>query len=289
MADSTQESATKEHVDGLIDFIAQSRPEVTPEPTEAPQVTPEPTKELRDDQGKFAKKDERKTVPYDALHEERQKRKELQRKLENEADERKRLESRFDEVLKTLKPQEELDPFTVQQNQINQINQKFSEDEQQKKQQADQEKKNSEFMTRYREAATEYAQDNPQFTEAYNHLIEARKKELSRLIKDPVRLQHALANDEKTIVEAAFENEENPAQVIYDLSVERGYKPKTEAKQDIKQIEKKIEASKSLGTGGGGGDSDASIDSLTAKDLAVMSDAEFNALVKKHAPRGFVN
>lgn len=82
----------------------------------------------------------------------------------------------------------------------------------------------AETVNWYRQDAYAYAQNEPSFGLAYQHLINDRNAELQRLgVNDANERMRILVAEEKDIVARARANRASPADVIFKLSVGRGF------------------------------------------------------------------
>jgi hypothetical protein len=144
------------------------------------------------------------------------------------------------------------------------------------------------FVENYRKDAGAFEQATPDFKDAYNFLLNSRAAELKAIGYDtPQSLHAALVADEFAIVQMAFERGKSPAQMLYDLANQRGYKKGSAATPDaeagaaaerLATIERGQAAHKSLSnTGGSSGDQE-----MTAEALAAMSLEEFEAWSEKN-------
>lgn len=275
-----------------------------------------------DTDGKGGKdKGEPKHVPLSALQEERAKRKadrlvidELRGKVSN-------FEGRF-AILDKLAPagsvQEEQpaalptveeDIFAVVRHQgetIAQMN-KRAEDEKTAKEASDKAAtEQTTFVNNYKADASAFEGKNPDYKQAYNFLLETRASELVAIGFDDPRsmiaagadpnspevqgaakaLHDALIADEKGIADLAFGKKKSPAEIIYNLAKQRGYKKadgKTPAEpskgsEKLDAIERGQQEHKSL-NGGGGGDAG---DAMSAERLLAMPLDEYEAWVEKN-------
>lgn len=271
MTEQTTESV--EHVDTLLDTPEAEAPETGAE-SEAPSTKEEQTEKPRVE-----------SVPHAALHEERTRRKELERKLTEEASNRTKLEERVNQLTglfaRGQQEEEQMDPLELLARQVGEVtktvNEKLTAEQQAQKQQADE----REFIQKYLASAQAYLKDNPAFGDAYGFLTEARSKELQKIYRDPAKVMEKLLKEEREIVEQAYADERNPAEVLFELAQERGYKQqaKTETPK-LETMDRGLKAAKSLGSGGGKVDSNFALDSISARDLADMSDEEFTRLFK---------
>lgn len=213
---------------------------------------------------------EQKKVPLAALHEERERRKELSAKLE-ESDRRHtadmaKLQERTNIILQSLQqamepPKGSDDPLFIQQfmaanpgvsretaeeaflNEEPNNYLKWRQDRLQKEhgelvqrahkqdQQIKAQQEFGNFVAAYQTQATEFTTATPDFKDAYGWLMQHRDKELVTLgFKDPVQRRQIMQSEEVGIVEQAFRDQINPAQRLYDIAKFRGYKMTEPAK-----------------------------------------------------------
>jgi hypothetical protein len=289
---------TEENTDLVTEIMGEeTKPEAPEEPKVEPKAEEKPAEPVRVEEPK-SEPDVEKKVNHGALHEERERRKELQRKLEQESSERKKLEERVSKMqeLYTAPRQEDVyvDPVEQLKSDIQKVSQKvdgvYEKSESDNK--ADAEKR--EFFQKYTGSVQAFVKDQPDFDPknpdgAYQFLIKSRERELSKIIKDPAKLAQRLAADEQSIVIEAYASEENPAKVMYELAVERGYKKKsaevTQPVKTIEQVDKALEASKSLSPGGQP-DSSSGLEKMSAREIGELSDEEFDRLWKDAERRG---
>lgn len=132
------------------------------------------------------------------------------------------------------------------------------------------------FKAAWQQKAQEYAETNPDFSDAYNYALTSRMKEYEAVGYSKQEAMNLANEDEVAIVAKAFQNDINPAERIYELAKMRGYQrkesaPVTNNKQKFDTLEKGVKASKSIASGGVSTPS-----KLTLEDVASMSDEEFS-------------
>lgn len=280
----------------MTDAIAENKPDfmdaiLGPEKPEeeaaAEQETEEETKPAAKEQEKEEEPDKKVLVPHQAFHEERERRKELQKQLAEAAEREKRWEERMSKLMdmQAKKPEEEqfVDPLQRIETKVNEVVDKVNKTQEQTESEKKATAEHNAFMQRYTSSVNDFTKATPDFTEAYNFLINARGKELADMGLNRQEIAQQLAQDEKLIVSRAFENEKNPGEVLYSLSKGRGYQAKEKApqKKTVEDIDKGLKASKSLGSGGTkAGDKD-DLESLSPADLADMSQDEFDSFFAK--------
>lgn len=232
-----------------------------------------------------------KMVSLAALHEERTRRKTTEadkRKIETELAE---LRGKFSIIEKLQGPQQETQAEVTPETDIFGYAKKTGETvaELQKRLDAQdaQNKDHQErgkLVTNYQTDAAQFSQKNPDFGAAYNHLLASRAAELQALGYDnPQALHDALVQEEMQIATLSFQNGKSPAETIYALAQQRGYKKadpnaKTDAATKLDTIERGQNANKSLSNAGGGGGDDA----MTAAALLKMPNDDFEAWCQKH-------
>lgn len=141
------------------------------------------------------------------------------------------------------------------------------------------------FVDKYKADAATFEQTNTDFKAAYNFLLNARAAELKAIGYDtPETLHNALIADELAIAQMAFERGKSPAEMLYNLANQRGYKKeqaadaKSAAAEKLEAIERGQAANKSLSNAGGSsGDPD-----MTAEALIAMPADEFEAWTNKN-------
>jgi hypothetical protein len=161
------------------------------------------------------------------------------------------------------------------------------------------------FVSNYRNDAAQFEAKTPDFKPAYNFLLASRAQELIRIGYDDPNalaeagaddaevhaarkaLHDALMADERGIAELAFSKKKSPAEIIYGLAQQRGYKKdgakpggdsKPKGDDVLDTIERGQAAHKSLSNTGGGSGEDA----MTAERLISMPLAEFEAWTEKN-------
>lgn len=208
-------------------------------------------------------KEERK-VNYGALHEERQRRKELQSKVEA-------MEGRFNQILQNLQPKEQIP--AIEEDPVRNFDTRIGSVEQMLRQQLENNQRQHQeaaVINSYRQSAAVFAQENPDFNDAYSHFINSRRQELQAMGYAPNEAQNILQQEEFAAAIRAMQNETNPAAMIYEAAKVRGYKKAEPQNSDkMKTIEKGVQASRVSGGSPIAGN-------VTLESLAEMSDEEFS-------------
>jgi hypothetical protein len=248
------------------------------------------------------------TVPYSALHEERQKRKQLGGEVDQLKGQLSEMGGKLAVLLGLQKkpegegdkpagpPKPEDDIFGA----VNDTNSRLAKLEKAREDDAAAAKEDGEratFVSNYRADADAFTKDNADYKDAYNFLLNTRAVELIAIgYDDPAELKKngadletvqaaakalhdALVADEFAIAQMAAGKKKSAASIIYNLAKQRGYK-KADAKPgegegkgaaQLETIERGLNSNKSLNGAGGGADGDE----MTAQRLINMSLSEF--------------
>lgn len=246
-----------------------------------------------------------KTVPHQALHRERERRKAAEEAAANERVRFARADERMNTLMALAKnmpngqpqpktptnPMEEddIDPTTDivaaldQQKRRNAyLNQQLTTDRKTREEHAAE----AQVVNTYKADATRFMQTEPAFADAYKHLIQVRHKQMELMgIGDAAQRNMQFAAEEKALVHAALQQGRSPAQILWDLSVAAGFqKPAAQAQpkqnghqqnvQKLQQQQRGMAAAASLsGAGSAGG-------ALTWAKIADMNQDEFDKLLE---------
>ena len=131
----------------------------------------------------------------------------------------------------------------------------------------------------YQRHAFQFKEQQPDFGDAYQHLLSSRANELKLQGLDDNQIHHTIKAEEQQLALTSFQQNINPAARIYDLAKARGYAPKKAAKEAAKPapvaddpvVEEKKKAA-ALNTNRGNPPKSA----VTDKELANMSGANFD-------------
>jgi hypothetical protein len=223
-----------------------------------------------------------------ALQEERDKRKESSRRLQENEAKIQRMELAFQQVLAKAQPQappppsydeDPLEALRHNQVQLNQALQQQQHNEYQRQQQGMRDQQIQQFVSHCRSKAEEFSKGQPDFYDAYKYLRQKQQDEYRTVGFDDAVIEQMLINDEMAISARAFEDEVNPAERFYNLAKRRGYKPadqKNGENEKFAQHERGIQASKSLSSTPG----KTAKGKVSLESLAQMTDKEIDEFVK---------
>lgn len=219
-ADNGKIELTDQQIDNYFDSRGEENIEVEQkeEKKEVQSIEEKlPIEEKKEEKIEEEKIDDRK-VPYGALHEERSKRKELQRKVET-------MEEAFKKVIEKVSGQEkpeisyEEDPLAYLKDKTEQQDAFIKEQEKGKKEL--EEYRN--LSNKYESHRDDFAKNNPDFQAAFNHLAHSRIDEYLALGYSAEQARIGFNVEQKAIIEKAFSDEANPAERFYNLAKLRGY------------------------------------------------------------------
>lgn len=260
--------------------IPQDAPETEQQAPEQPEQQPEAQAEPQQPETP-------KVVPLAALHEERNRRKELAAELARERAEREALAQRVEERLRAMQeanrpPVPAFDENPAEHlrhklDEVAQTQQMTAQQMQAWQRQQQQAAMQQQLAQRVVAEEQQFAAEKPDYYDAVKHLHSSRIRELTALGLDE---QSAAQRSAAELQEAAFvyaQQGRSPAQVAYQFALAKGYTPKqaqqaADAAQKFEAQAQGVKASKSLGTGG------ATRGRMTAQQLLSMSDREFAAL-----------
>lgn len=272
---------------------------LTSEPAaEAPQVEtpeagaqqPEPDKVETPAEPDKAEPDKQALVPHAALHETREHNKALKAELAE-------LRARFEEFT-APKPEPEapdempdavLDHEAFKEwmgRQFEKANKPVQEVQEQTRQQFEAQQRQAEesrLIAATSQQEKQFAADNPDYFQAYDHLRAARIAELKAMYPSASEEQIAaqIRADTMAVLQGARSDGRNPAEVFYSVAKLRGYsKPAPASDEPSKAVRVKAAqaASASLGDAPGGAPralSIADINNMSESELAALSDDDF--------------
>jgi len=245
--------------------------------SEAPVSEPEPVQEPENKAEPEERTEERKMVDIRALHEERANTRELKARLAQMEREHREAMQRLQSFEKQINPQQqppqfEENPAEYLRGEVETVKKSLE----QTRQQEQQTRQVEAFKSWYAAQAAEFSQKQPDFNEAYETLVRARHEELANagLTRDQA-VQRFWA-EEAELARSAGQTGINPAQLIYQAAVAKGYKPKQQntnapIPKKLENVARGMESARP-NVGGAG-----KLENLTPEWLEQSSDAEFLA------------
>jgi hypothetical protein len=222
-----------------------------------------------------------KTVPLAALHEERQRRKELAAELaqarQATLDLERRVEARLAALTKPKEPEApawDENPAEHLRHQLSQVTQQTQATQAQIEQWQQAQQRQAmvqQLATRVNAAESEFMAQAPDYNDAVTFLRDRRVAELTvlGLEETAARTQSARELSEAALYFA--QQGRNAAEIAYSLAKAKGYTPRNQHPTDQQKFETQAKGAtaRSLGSGG------PAKNNLTAAQLLAMSDDEF--------------
>lgn len=265
--------------------------EAPAEATESPPETPPQEVAEKPEQEK------EKFVPHGAFHEEREKRKDLQRQLarvqQEQAQRDQILNDRLQQIYHAANPPQQLrdpnsdpDPLSAMQHnqqltaqQLANLQNRIAQDDWNAQQAAQ-----TQALVNWAQGqAAEFARETDDFSEAYGFMLERRHGELAAMGLPPQEVKRVLENDEMWIFQTAYQTGRNPGEIVYNMAKANGFQKKIDkpsAETKIETLQKGTQAAKTLGNGG------TSAGMPTPEQIAAMSDDEFAEFKEKLSAKG---
>lgn len=277
-------------------FLAMQSEQPAPEPieTEEPEVEVAEQPEGEGQSEKAPQQGKRPTtVPHQALHEERERRKAVEAEAQKLREERAALNERF-RIINEMQnraqeaPQEEMpdpeqDPLGAIRWQTRELN-RLREEQAQFNQREQQGQQHNTFVRQYQAQAQAFAKETPEFNDAYQHLFTSRVQELMLTGYSQGDAQQLAIRDEEAIARSAMQQGKNPASVMMELAKHRGWQaPAKEDPQEtaVKKVEtaaRGVSTNRSLSSAGGMTGSTE----MTPETALKMSNDEFAAWCDKN-------
>ena len=258
------------------------------ETIEAPQdPTPqEPTAQA--DEPQEPQQPDSRTVPLAALHEERQRRKELAAEVQRIREEQARRDALIEQRLAAIteaRQQAQTPSFDENpaehlrygQQQLQQTVQQIAEANRQAEQQRQQAAVVQQLAGLVQQHEAVFVQSAPDYNDAVTYLRNQRAAELMADGADEVQAAQIAHRELVNLALQRAHQGQNPAEAAYKIAKARGYSPKPTtptAAEKLQTQQRGVAASKTLGSGG------PASNKITAEALASMSDDEFAELTK---------
>lgn len=145
------------------------------------------------------------------------------------------LTARIDQATKPAAPaapDPQTDPLGAMMHQLNNLNEQLQALQQQQVQQQQLTQQEAEFNAFVTEVKTQrdlFQKTTPDFTDAYQHLRNARAADLRDVGVPEDRIAQTLLQDELAVAYNAKQQGKNPAEVMYNMAKRYGYAPKAAA------------------------------------------------------------
>lgn len=270
---------------GETPLEAQETPAAAP--AETPAETPAPAAETPPEPPKEPEKP--KVVPLEALHEARGIQRELREQLRRSEESRASMEKRFSELMERLSPAKPQTP-AFEENPAEHLRTRVEQTQEQLQrlaQSQEQQTREAQFQNWYRAQAAQFSAQQQDFLPAYESFISTRARELQEHGLGQQEITERVRLEERQLAISAAQIGMNPAQMIYQAALAKGYKPaandtapKFDARapspaEKLQNVAEGIKSSKSLSSVPG-----KPSENLTLEYIANLPDHEFAKYAK---------
>ena len=280
------EQLTAEETAAMEAMRAEPAPVAEAEAPAVPVAPQEPAPEAQSEAAEApeATKPPPGMVPQQALHQERERRKEIERQFQETQRTLAEMQARIEAMnappeQPIVVPDPVLQPEAFKQWQIDQIRahaQKLAEVEQ-RSQEAVQE---TQLMQRLNHDVAQFKATTPDYDNAFQHAVKGRQDELAFYGYSQEQIAQQIEVDVRALVQQAYTAGKNPAELFYTYAKMRGYAPQAApAPQAAAQVQAFAEAQRqtqSLAPAGGPSNDGG----MTLEAFAKMSEAEMAAMPK---------
>jgi hypothetical protein len=276
-------------------------PEFSPEELEAAEAGPEdiveqqPAAQPRDDQGRFSRDDAGdegadSKVPYGVLKSERQEHRQTKAALAAKDEELAQVREQLNQIAEMRKrilgeqPQRpeptdrEQDPTGVDylRQRLDQVEAGQHQREQREQAATVQQEEQRLLLAQLHRSEAEFAQQNPDYNQAADHLARSRIAELQAYGVPQHQIGEALQQEIYEITANAIQMGKTPAQLVYEVAQMRGFRPGgQQAANPMFAAIERGQKSKSLSSARGSAPTDPN-----ANAIANMSEAEFESAMR---------
>lgn len=267
----------------------QPQIEEAAEPVAEEQETGEEGQE-RDEKGRF--------VPHGAFHAERERRKEIEGRLNDVLQKQAVLEERWKSIQKPTdeaKADEDPEPdpnkdifahnawLKRQFERERQANEEWRQGQQKTQ---EQQRQDTQIATSWAQSVQKFQQEQPAFPQAAQYLVDMRSQQLAAFGYSEAQINEAINTEVKNATAWAMQQGKSPAEVVFAYAQASGFKPQektqepaktTDLPDQLKKVELAQRSARTIASGGG----KTNADPESPEAIASMSQAEFEAWYSK--------
>lgn len=227
-----------------------------------------------------------KFVKIQALDEQKHKRRAAESEVQRLREQNAVMMDRLNQIVTAQNPQNQVDPndpIAVHDLKLRQTEYELAQlrQRQQSEDYQRQQSENVQGLVNWAQGqATEFLQEKPDFAEAYKHVATNRAAELKAMGLSQQEVRQAIIRDEIWVYEHAHQTGKNPAEVIYQMALNTGYKAGSDGDQKIGTLQRGLKASQNIGTGG------TAVGRPTPEQIAAMSDEQFDEFKRGLSKKG---
>lgn len=237
----------------------------------------------RDEKGRF--------VPHGAFHAERERRKEIEGRLNDVLQKQAVLEERWKSLQKpTEEAKEDSDPEPDPNKDIfahnawlkrqfereRQANEEWRQGQQKTQ---EQQRQDTQIATSWVQSVQKFQQSEPSFPQAAQYLVDMRSQQLAAFGYNEAQINEAINTEVKNATAWAMQQGKSPAEVVFEYAKASGFKSQAQEQQQqtgelpeqLKKVERAQQSARTIASGGG----KAGTDPESPEAIASMSQAEF--------------
>lgn len=224
-------------------------------------------------------------VPLKALQEERHKRAEYERQLQEFQRREQEWAAWAEQMQQQMQPQEQFpepDPETDPIGALKYTKQQLEAMQQYAAQQAyvQQQAQHIDTLNKVAfQSATQYQQKTPDYQDAYRYALNSRAQELMALGTPQEAIPAVLQREELSLIDTALRNGRNPAEAIYHFAKARGFSGNTAPASNDPNLQQAKAAVAPSATSGG---APSTRGSMSLADIANLKGAAFDSAWNKH-------
>ena len=283
------EKLTADETAAMQAMQADTAPVEAEAPAEAPVAPQEATAEAQSEAAEApeATKPPPGMVPQQALHQERERRKEIERQFQDTQRTLAEMQARIEAMnappeQPIVVPDPVLQPEAFKQWQIDQIKQRAEEMQNLAAQQQEAQQE-MQVMQRLNYDVAQFKATTPDYDTAFQHAVKGRQDELAFYGYSQEQIAAQIEVDVRALVQQAYTAGKNPAELFYTYAQMRGYSPQAAQPAPAPQAAAQVQAfadaqrqTQSMATAGGPSNDGG----ITLDALAKMSEVELAAMPK---------
>ncbi len=258
----------------------------TPEPVAVSQ--PEPVQQAAETPAPEADKPPPGMVPQGALHQERERRKQAEAQFQALQEKLAAIEAKLNPPAPIEIPDPILDPKGFREFQIKQITERAQEKAEAERRAMEAQQQQM-VMARLNQDVASFKATTPDYDNAFQHAIKARQQELAFYGNTQEQITAQMEVDVQAIVQQAYSQGRNPAELFYEYAKMRGYSaapaPQPQAAAQVQALAQAQRQTQSLAPAGGpandGGMTLETLSRMSEADLARMPKAQRDEAMRK--------
>lgn len=162
------------------------------------------------------------------------------------------------------------DPLGTMQQQLKSLHEKFEQTTTSQQQTQEQQLQQQQQFQAVASQVADFKKSNPQYDDALNYVMDARRKELAIMGVAESQMQQAIDAEAQALAESALRNGQNPAELVWNMAQVRGFVAK-KSEEKVDQIQKGQKSASTLSDTSGSPNDD-----LSLSEIDKMTDEQFD-------------